>query len=134
MSLWFPNKYFACAANLWHAFLNSISKHIIMDTHLTTVNVKDDLPLQTGNDPLSNNPAGSASIEKGKPAKKENDKPDTVTPETEKPDVHEMPKTKENPEVEKTDIEEVPDAEPEELPDTEITEIPDTHIDEMPGT
>jgi hypothetical protein len=102
-----------------------------MEQHLTTANEKNDLPLQAGNNPLSNNPAGSADIEKGKP-KAPNEKPDIVTPETEKPDVHEMPKTTDNPEVEKTDIEEVPDTEIEEIPDTEPAEMPDTHIEEMP--
>ncbi len=94
-----------------------------MEKHLTTTNEKNDLPLQAGNNPLSNNPAGSADIEKSAP-KNLNEKPDIITPETEKPDIHEMPKTKDNPEVEKTDIDEVPN--------TDIPDVPDTKIEEMP--
>ena len=94
-----------------------------MEQHLTTVPVKDELPLQAGNNPLSNNPAGSADMEKGKPTDPYQ-KPDIITPETEKPDTHEMPKTKDNPEVEKTDVDEVPDTKPPELPDTGVKEIP----------
>lgn len=63
---------------------------------------------------------------------KPDEKPEKPAPETEKPDIHEMPKTRDNPEVEKTDIEEVPDINITDIPDTEIPEMPDTNIEEMP--
>ncbi len=94
-----------------------------MKKHLTTQTEKQTVQPQAGNNPLSNDPAGSADIEKGKPAENLTEKPDIVTPEIEKPDVHEVPETDE-PEVENTDIEEVPDNQIEELPDTDIKEIP----------
>lgn len=100
-----------------------------MDNQLTTV--KDDLPGQGGSNVVSNNPAG---METEKPYAGDDDKPGKVKPETEKPEVKEMPDTKEEPEVEKTDIEEVPDTEPPELPDTGGNEIPDTDIEEIPKT
>src|SRR6478736_674201 len=56
-------------------------------------------------------------------------KPEKPIPETEKPDVHEIPNNK-NPEIENTDIDEVPGTEIEELPDAEPPEIPAT--DEKP--
>lgn len=64
---------------------------------------------------------------------KPDEKPEKPAPETEKPDIHEMPKTRDNPEVEKTDIDEVPDTQITEIPDTEIPEMPNTHIEEMPN-
>jgi hypothetical protein len=65
------------------------------------------------------------------PSKPE-EKPEIPVPETEKPDIHEMPKTRDNPEVEKTDIDEVPDTQITDIPGTAIPEMPDTHIEEMP--
>ena len=86
-----------------------------MEKHLTTDSIKDDVQPQAGNNPLSNNPAGSADIEKGNPVESLTEKPDIVTPEIEKPDVHEVPYT-DKPEVEKTNIVDVPDIEVEEIP------------------
>ena len=60
------------------------------------------------------------------------EKPAKPAPETEKPDVHEMPETRDNPEVEKTDIEEVPDTDITDIPETDIPEMPNTNIEEMP--
>lgn len=98
-------------------------KQPIMEQHLTAINITNDLPLQAGNNPLSNDPAGTADIEKGKPAKSITEKPDIITPETEKPDVHEMPQ-KDEPEIVETDIDEAPD--------TEIIEVPDTDTEKTP--
>ena len=94
-----------------------------MEKHLTTEIEKQTVLPQAGNNPLSNDPAGSADIEKGKPAPSPAEKPDIVTPEIEKPNVNEVPENDE-PEVEKTDIDEVPDTGIEEVPDTDIKEIP----------
>lgn len=78
-------------------------------------NDKDTAQPKAGNDPLSNNPAGSADIEKGKPGKNITEMPDTGKPEVEKPEIHEVPE-REEPEIEKTDIEEAPDADIDEMP------------------
>lgn len=87
------------------------------------INEKDNLPLQAGNQPLSNNPAGTADIEKAHEGENVTHKPDIITPETEKPDVNEVPERHE-PEIENTDINE--------LPDTKIKEVPDTDTEEIP--
>jgi len=108
---------------IWHVFLQLNHKQFIMEKHLTTHSINDGVQPQAGNNPLSNNPAGSADIEKGKPAKPLTEKPDIVTPEIEKPDILEVPDT-DKPEVEKTDIDEVPDKEIEEMPDTDVPELP----------
>ena len=96
-----------------------------MKNDLTTIIVKNDLPLQAGNNPLSNDPAGTADIEMAK-TKNPEQKPDMVTPETEKPDIQELPKTKNHPEVEETNIDEAPA--------TEVKEIPGQQPAEKPGS
>ena len=82
-------------------------KQFILEKHLTTQNIKEDVQPQAGNNPLSNNPAGPADIEKGKTPANITEKPDIVTPE-----------------IEKSDTDEVPDSKMEEMPYTEVQEIP----------
>jgi len=88
-----------------------------MEKHVTENN-NDTAQPKAGNDPLSNNPAGSADIEKGKPGKNITEMPETGTPEVEKPERDEVPE-RDEPEIEETDIEEAPDTDIDEIPKPE---------------
>jgi outer membrane biosynthesis protein TonB len=124
-------------------FLTLYIKQLNMDKHLTNETEKTGLHTEAVINPQQQQWGGPTGAEKEtaanpgeKPDKeippKPDEKPEKPAPETEKPDIHEMPKTRDNPEVEKTDIEEMPDTDITDIPGTDITEMPDTSIEEMP--
>jgi len=85
-----------------------------MKKHTTDESVKAGLQIE--GDTAAHSNKGNHADGTGKPV--------PPVPETEKPDVNEIPDTK-KPEVERTDINELPDTEPQEMPDTDTEEIPD---------
>ena len=106
-----------------------------MEKQLANENIKTGLQAEAINSPQNYQQQNSTGLTDAikNTVPNPHEKPEQPQPETEKPEVKEMPETTDKPEVEKTDIDEVPDEAIEEMPETEPIEIPDTNIQEMPA-